>query len=101
APDRVAVFEQKGNKINGIILSVSGDSRELEGNVNGDEFVLSGFTGSSPAYVKGKINGDGSITGAIGASAEPIRFEGTKNDKAALPDAYSLTFLKPGYDKLD
>jgi peroxiredoxin len=101
APDRVAVFEQKGNKLNGIILSVSGDSRELEGSVQGDEFVLSGFTGSSPAYVKGRINSDQSISGAIGASADPIRFEGTKDDNAALPDAYALTFLKPGYDKFD
>jgi peroxiredoxin len=100
-PDRVAVFEQKGNKLNGIILSVSGDSRELEGSVQGDEFVLSGFTGSSPAYVKGRINSDQSISGSIGASADPIRFEGTKDDNAALPDAYALTFLKPGYDKFD
>lgn len=99
--DRVAVFEQKGNKINGIILSVSGDSRELEGNVNGDEFILSGFTGSSPALVKGKINADGSISGAIGANAEPIRFDAVKDDQAALPDAYALTFLKPGYEKFD
>jgi peroxiredoxin len=101
APDRVAVFEQKGNKLNGIILSVSGDSRELEGNVQGGEFYLSGVTGSSPAYVKGKINSDNSITGTIGASAHPLEFEGIKDDKAALPDAYALTFLKPGYDKLD
>lgn len=101
APDRVAVFEQKGNKINGIILSVSGDSRELEGQVNGDEFALSGFTGASPALVKGKIHDDGSISGTIGAGPSPIRFTGVKNDHAALPDAYSLTFLKPGYDKLD
>ncbi|MCE6987563.1 peroxiredoxin [Dyadobacter sp. CY323] len=101
APDRVAVFEQKGNKLNGIILSVSGDSRELEGNVQGDEFLLSGFTGSSPAFVRGKINSDQSITGSIGAGAEPIRFEAIKDDNAALPDAYALTFLKPGYDKFD
>jgi peroxiredoxin len=101
APDRVAVFEQKGNKLNGIILSVSGDSRELEGNVQGGEFYLSGVTGSSPAYVKGTINSDNSITGTIGASAHPLEFEGIKDDKAALPDAYALTFLKPGYDKLD
>lgn len=100
-PDRVAVFEQKGNKLNGIILSVSGDSRELQGNVQGDEFFLSGFTGSSPAYVKGKITDDKTITGAIGAGTEPTRFSGTKDANAALPDAYSLTFLKPGYDKLD
>lgn len=101
APDRVAVFEQNGNKINGIILSVSGDSRELQGDVQGDEFQLSGVTGSSPAYVKGKINSDNSISGAIGANAHPVLFEGVKDDKAALPDAYALTFLKPGYDKLD
>ena len=100
-PDRVAVFEQKGNKLNGIILTVSGDSRELEGNVQGDEFLLSGFTGSSPAYVKGKILDGNKIAGSIGASAQPIEFEGVKDDKAALPDAYALTFLKPGYDKLD
>jgi len=100
-PDRVAVFEQKGNKLNGIILTVSGDSRELEGDVQGDEFILSGFTGSGPAYVKGKIIDGKTITGSIGASAEPIQFEGVKDDKAALPDAYALTFLKPGYDKLD
>ena len=101
AADRVAVFEQKGNKLNGIILSVTGDSRELEGNVQGDEFLLSGVTGGGPAYVKGKILDDKTITGAIGASAEPTQFEGVKDEKAALPDAYSLTYLKPGYDKLD
>lgn len=100
-PDRVAVFEQKGNKLNGIILSVSGDSRELEGDVQSDEFQLSGYTGSGVAYVKGKIIDGKTITGSIGAGAEPIIFEGIKDDKAALPDAYALTFLKPGYDKLD
>jgi peroxiredoxin len=100
-PDRVAVFEQKGNKLTGIILSVTGDTRELEGNVQGDAFFLSGVTGSSPAYVTGKIIDDNKISGAIGASSEPIRFDAIRNESAALPDAYSLTFLKPGFDKLD
>ncbi|MCF2444347.1 TlpA family protein disulfide reductase [Dyadobacter sp. CY345] len=99
--DRVAVFEQKGNKLNGIILSITGDSRELQGNVQGDEFVLSGYTGSGPSYVKGKIIDGKTIEGAIGASATPTKFSGTKDDNAALADAYALTFLKPGYDKLD
>jgi len=100
APDRVAVFEQKGNKLNGIILSVTGDSRELQGDVQGEEFFLSGFTGASPSYVRGKIIDEKTITGSIGASAEPVVFEGFKNDKAALVDPYSLTFLKPGYGRL-
>lgn len=101
AADRVAVFEQKGNKLNGIILSVTGDSRELQGDVQGNEFMLSGFTGSAPAYVKGKIIDANTIEGAIGAGATPVQFNGTRDDKAALADAYALTFLKPGYDKLD
>jgi peroxiredoxin len=95
--DRVAVFEQKGNKLNGIILSITGDSRELQG----DDFTLSGFTGSGPSYVKGKIIDGKSIEGAIGFGANATKFKGIKDDKAALADAYSLTFLKPGYDKLD
>lgn len=99
--DRVAVFEQKGNNLNGIILSITGDSRELQGNVQGDEFVLSGFTGSGPSYVKGKIIDGKTIEGAIGAGATPTKFSGIKDDNAALADAYALTFLKPGYDKLD
>jgi peroxiredoxin len=101
AADRVAVFEQKGNQLNGIILSITGDTRELQGNVQGDEFILSGFTGSGPSYVKGKIIDGKSIEGAIGTGANPIRFTGEKDDQAALADAYALTFLKPGYDKLD
>ena len=99
--DRVAVFEQKGNKLNGIILSITGDSRELQGDVQGDEFILSGFTGSGPSYVKGKIIDGKSIEGAIGYGANATKFQGVKDDNAALADAYSLTFLKPGYDKLD
>ncbi|GLU55826.1 peroxiredoxin family protein [Dyadobacter frigoris] len=99
--DRVAVFEQKGNKLNGIILSITGDSRELQGNVQGDEFLLSGFTGSGPSYVTGKIIDGKSIEGAIGFGPNATKFSGVKDDNAALADAYSLTFLKPGYEKLD
>lgn len=99
--DRVAVFEQKGNQLNGIILSITGDSRELQGNVQGGEFVLSGFTGSGPSYVKGRIVDGQSIEGAIGYGPNATKFSAVKDDKAALADAYALTFLKPGYDKLD
>lgn len=36
--DRIALLKQKGNKLTGVIMSVVGDSRELEGTVQGDEF---------------------------------------------------------------
>lgn len=99
AVDRVAVFEQKGDQLKGIILSVTGDTRELQGEVQGDRFFLSGFTGTSPVLVTGTILAGRSIRGEIGTTTK-IPFEALRNDDAALPDAYSLTYLKPGRERL-
>ncbi|MCF2498918.1 peroxiredoxin family protein [Dyadobacter chenhuakuii] len=101
-PDNVALLKQEGNKLTGVVMSTVGDSRELEGVVQGDEFVLSHFSGPNPRVYKGKINEDGSITGVISSGIyDNTKFEGAKNEQAALPDPYKLTYLKEGYTKLD
>jgi peroxiredoxin len=101
-PNKVAILKQTGNKLTGVIMQVTGDSRELEGTVQGDEFVLSGFTGPSPKIYRGKINADGTLSGEIGAGIyDNTKFDAVKDDKAELPDPYKLTFLKEGYKKLD
>lgn len=101
-PDNVALLKQEGNKLTGVVMSTVGDSRELEGVVEGDEFVLSHFSGPNPRVYKGKINEDGSITGVISSGIyDNTKFEGSKNAQAALPDPYQLTHLKEGYTKLD
>ncbi|MET6996357.1 peroxiredoxin family protein [Chitinophaga defluvii] len=101
-PNRIGLLKQNGNKLTGVILSVVGDSRELEGTVQGDEFVLSGFTGPSPIYIKGKINDDKSLSGELSLGIyNNIKFDGEKNAAAELPDPYKLTYLKEGYKKLD
>jgi len=101
-PDNVALLKQEGNRLTGVVMSTVGDSRELEGVVQGDEFVLSHFSGPNPRVYKGKINEDGSITGVISSGIyDNTKFEGSKNDQAALPDPYKLTHLKEGYSKLD
>ncbi|WP_111635803.1 peroxiredoxin family protein [Pedobacter cryoconitis] len=101
-PASIALLKQTGNKLTGVIMTVVGDTRELEGTVQGDEFELSGFTGPSPFIVKGKINDDNSITGEQGFGIyKNLKFDGSRNEKAELPDPYKLTFLKEGYKKLD
>jgi len=101
-PNKVAILKQKGNKLTGVILQVTGDSRELEGTVQGNEFVLSGFTGPSPKIYRGKINEDGTLSGEISQGIyDNLKFTGVKDEHAALPDPYKLTFLKEGYKKLD
>lgn len=101
-PNRLGLLKQDGNKLTGVIMSVVGDSRELEGTVQGNEFELSGFTGPSPIYIKGRINDDQSFTGELSLGIyNNVKFDGNKNANAELPDPYKLTYLKEGYKKLD
>lgn len=91
----VGVFSQFGNKLTGTFLTTTGDYRYYEGSVQGNDFYLSAFSGSSPSLIKGKVTGDdlvGEIINVRGAQA----VKGTRNDKAALPDAYTLTTIKEG-----
>lgn len=91
----VGVFNQSGSKLTGTILSTTGDYRFFEGTVKGNEFYLSAFSGSSPSLIKGSINGD-ELTAEIISFRGKQTVKGTRNAKAALPDAYSLTKLKEG-----
>lgn len=100
--DQVALLKQEGNKLTGVILKVTGDSRELEGTVQGNEFFLSGFSGPNPRIYKGRINEDGSLTGQIGSGIyDNQRFEAIPDATAELPDPYTITHLKPGVKTLD
>lgn len=101
-PASIALLKQDGNKLTGVVMTVVGDTREIEGTVQGDEFALSGFTGPSPFIIKGKINEDGTLTGEEGFGIyKNLKFDAAKNEKAELPDPYKITFLKDGYKKLD
>lgn len=94
----VGLFKQQGNKLTGTFLRVTGDARYLEGIVEGNEFYLSSFFGSGPSYYKGSFTSDGHLTGeSIGAKGK-TPFTGALDPRAALPDPYKLTYLKPGYD---
>jgi peroxiredoxin len=97
----VGLFEQEGGKLKGTFLRVTGDSRYLEGVVDGHNFQLSSFIGSSPAYYRGTVNEDGTIAGEIVGARSSQHFTGVPNENAALPDPYKLTFLKNGYNTLD
>jgi len=101
-PASIALLKQKGNKITGVVMTVVGDTREIEGTVQGDEFALSGFTGPSPFIIKGKINADHTLTGEEGFGIyKNLKFDAAKNADVELPDPYKITFLKEGYKKLD
>lgn len=97
----VGVFEQTGSRVTGTVLTVTGDYRYLDGQVTGNEFRLSSFSGSTPAVLQGRVNPDGTLTGEFRYIRGAFPLTGKKNDNAKLPDLYSLTYLKPGFKKVD
>ncbi|GAB3323412.1 hypothetical protein GCM10027299_19630 [Larkinella ripae] len=91
----VGVFSQSGSKVTGTFLATTGDYRYLEGVVQGDEFALSAFSGSSPLVIKGKVSGNDLTAEWVNARVSQS-IKGTRNAQAALPDAYTLTKPKAG-----
>ncbi len=97
----VGEFKQTGSKLTGTFLSTTGDYRYLEGVVNGNELYLSCFDGGHDYLFTGKINGRKITDGKYYAGLTSIdHWTAVRDENAKLPDAYSLTALKPGYKKI-
>lgn len=99
----VGEFVQDGSKLTGTFLTTTGDYRYLEGTVSEDKLYLSCFDGSHAYLFTGKLQNDSTIVNGTFYSgySSVENWTARKDDKAILPDAYSLTALKPGYSKID
>ena len=99
----VGEFKQDGAKLTGTFLTTTGDYRYLEGTVAGDSVYLSCFDGGHAFIFTAKVNGDNTMTdGKFYSGYSGIdHWTAVRDDNAKLPDAYSLTYLKPGYKTID
>lgn len=97
----VGLLEQDQSQVSGTILTTTGDYRYFDGVVDGDSLKISGFSGSNPSLLRAKIVDSLHLTGELISASGRTQFVAIKNDTAKLPDAYALTYLKAGYDKLD
>lgn len=91
----VGVFQQEGNRVRATFLRVTGDSRYLDGIIEGSDIQLSAFIGSGPSYYRATVQGDGTLKGENVNARGAQPFTATPNANAALPDVYALTRLKP------
>lgn len=85
----VGTFKQKGNKLNGSILTPTGDYRYMEGVVQGDAFEAASFDGVYNYVFRGSVK-EGKLQAEI-LSNSLTKVSGTKDEKADLPDAYAQT----------
>lgn len=98
----VGEFKQTGQKLTGTFLTTSGDYRFLEGNIAGDSLYMSCFDGGHAFIFTAKINDDNTITDGkmYSGYSDLDHWTAVRNENAKLPDAYSLTYLKPGFKKI-
>jgi peroxiredoxin len=96
----VGNFDQKGSLLTGSILTVSGDYRFLEGVVQGEQFSLSAFGGSTPYLIKGEFLNDSTFFGEFVTPRNTSKIEGKRNPGAALPDPYQASSLKDGFSTI-
>lgn len=95
----VGIFTQKGDKITGTFLTKLGDYRYLEGNVSGNSFYLSTFDGNHLFLFSGDLKADGSVAGRFRSGPKSKEtFQAIRDENFELPDAFSLNYLKEGYD---
>jgi peroxiredoxin len=98
----VGEFDQQGSRVVGTFLTPTGDYRYLEGNVSGRQLLLSTFDGAHVFAFSADMNEQNELTGGFWSGTRSYEtWRGKRNFDARLPDAYSLTYLKEGYDRLE
>ncbi len=99
----VGEFSQQDGRLFGTFLTSTGDFRFLEGTVSNNKIYLSCFDGSHAFLFTAKVLDDNTIVeGNFYSGLSAVQTWNAKRDNdAILPDAYSLTVLKDGFDKLD
>ena len=100
---RIGEFKQTGAHLTGTFLTTTGDDRFLEGIVSGNKLYLSTFDGGHAFLFIADIKDNKTLENGKDYSeySDLTNWTAVKDANAKLPDAYSLTYLKPGYKKID
>ncbi len=103
ADTTVGEFKQNGSELTGTFLTTTGDYRYLQGTVSGNKLYLSTFDGGHAFIFTAEIKDDKTLVdGKFYSGYSSLdKWTAVRNENAKLPDAYSLTYLKPGYKKID
>lgn len=98
----VGEFDQQGSQLTGTFLTATGDYRFLAGEVDGRTMKLSTFDGAHAFVFTAEMENGGELAGDFWSGTSwHESWTARRNFDAKLPDAYSLTYLKPGYDTVE
>ena len=98
----VGEFDQQGGELTGTFLNATGDYRYLAGEVDGNMMHLSTFDGAHAFVFTAQAQPDGSLKGDFWSGTRwHESWTAKRNFEAQPPDAYSLTYLKEGYERIE
>ena len=98
----IGLFDQDGSKITGTFLTPTGDYRFLEGIVDGNKLNLSCFDGTHAYLFEAEMLGNRTISGEFWSGKTWYqKWTAKRNEEFELPDPYSMTFMKEGYDSFE
>jgi thiol-disulfide isomerase/thioredoxin len=99
----VGEFREENGRLLGTFLTSTGDYRFLEGTVSDNKVYLSCFDGGHAYLFTANVANDSTIVdGKFYSGFSGIEnWNASKDANAVLPDAYSLTALKEGFDKIE
>lgn len=98
----VGLFQTTNNIASGTFTTETGDYRYLEGFSDDKKFIVSCFDGAH-AYVFYATRKNGELVNGHFYSGKTghEKWMATPDDQFELRDPYSLTYLKPGYSKIN
>lgn len=97
----IGQFQQEGSYLEGTFLTPTGDYRFLAGEVRGNKAYLSCFDGGHAFLFTAEISGDQIVNGHFWSGLKwHENWTARRDTSFSLPDANELTFLKPGYERL-
>jgi peroxiredoxin len=96
----VGIFTSENRVLTGSVLTRSGDYRYLEGVRTENGALLSAFSGKSPYLIELNFRGRDTFEGVFYTERSRTPLLGVRNDRAALEDAFSLTWMKEGAERL-
>ena len=98
----IGEFAQRGSRLSGTFLNPNGDYRFLSGYVRGNQFKLSSFDGAQAIIFAGEIVDDRiDMASFWSGTSWHQNWSAERSPSVVLPDAFSRTFLKPGYDRFE
>jgi thiol-disulfide isomerase/thioredoxin len=97
----VGEFVQHGSTVTGTFLDPTGDYRFLQGVVDGDSLKLSCFDGGHAYLFSAHVQNDQMKGFHFSGPTFKNMWIAKRDEKAKLPDEFSLTKMKPGNLKLN